>query len=124
MSCGRSNIAVARPGNDDIQAAGAHACSGNCAGAEERTKLLFDPCSAEADDEDVRTPAAEFASEQETHISCVVIPGALAADYPDHPVRLIVPSTPSSTPEGFAALIRAEITKRAKVIKDAGIQPE
>jgi tripartite-type tricarboxylate transporter receptor subunit TctC len=32
--------------------------------------------------------------------------------------------TPSSSPEEFAALIRAEIAKWTKVIKAAGIQPE
>jgi tripartite-type tricarboxylate transporter receptor subunit TctC len=32
--------------------------------------------------------------------------------------------TPSGSPEEFAALIRAEMTKWAKVVKDAGIKPE
>jgi tripartite-type tricarboxylate transporter receptor subunit TctC len=32
--------------------------------------------------------------------------------------------SPSASPEAFAALIRAEVRKWAKVIKDAGIQPE
>lgn len=32
--------------------------------------------------------------------------------------------TPSSSPEDFAALIRTEIAKWAKVIKAAGIKPE
>jgi tripartite-type tricarboxylate transporter receptor subunit TctC len=31
---------------------------------------------------------------------------------------------PSSSPEEFAAFIRAEMTKWAKVVKDAGIRPE
>ncbi len=33
-------------------------------------------------------------------------------------------ATPSASPEEFAALIRAELIKWAKVVKDAGIQPE
>jgi tripartite-type tricarboxylate transporter receptor subunit TctC len=33
-------------------------------------------------------------------------------------------ATPSATPEAFAALIRADLAKWAKVVKDAGIQPE
>jgi len=32
--------------------------------------------------------------------------------------------TPSGSPEEFAALIRAEIAKWARVIRDAGIKPE
>ena len=32
--------------------------------------------------------------------------------------------TPSTTPEEFGALIRAELVKWAKVVKDAGIEPE
>lgn len=33
-------------------------------------------------------------------------------------------ATPSATPEAFGALIRADLAKWAKVVKDAGIQPE
>ncbi len=33
-------------------------------------------------------------------------------------------ATPSASPEQFAALIRAELVKWAKVVRDAGIQPE
>ena len=32
--------------------------------------------------------------------------------------------SPSASPEAFATLIRGEVRKWAKVIKDAGIQPE
>ena len=32
--------------------------------------------------------------------------------------------SPSASPDAFAALIRGEVRKWAKVIKDAGIQPE
>jgi tripartite-type tricarboxylate transporter receptor subunit TctC len=33
-------------------------------------------------------------------------------------------ATPSATPEAFATLIRTDLAKWAKVVKDAGIQPE
>ena len=38
-----------------------------------------------------------------------VIPGAAVADYPDRPIRLIVPQAPGSSTDAVARLLSAEL---------------
>ena len=49
--------------------------------------------------------------------------GAMAQSYPTKPIRLISPYPPG-TPEQFAAYIKSEIVKWAKLIKETGVKSE
>ena len=50
---------------------------------------------------------------------CLLV-NAVAAAYPEKPIRFIVPSAPGGSPEQFLALVRNETPKWAAVVKRSG----